>query len=170
LLAGFSLPAKGEHAMARSKANVGYKATFEVGDLSSPTTYTQIAEVKSIKSFEMTTPVIDVSHLQSPNFTQEKRPGMIQPGTVELSGNFTGDASQLTILGLQQTGEVFPFRVQAPVNNNTETYQYVGTAFISKYTPGTFETTKVNEFTITMEVTGFVTESVINTPLPDITS
>lgn len=156
--------------MARSQANVGYKATFSIGSLTSPITYTQIAEVKSIKSFEMTTPVVDVSHLQSPLFTQEKLPGMIQPGTVELSGNFTGDASQLTILGLQQSGEVFPFQVQAPVQNSTKTYQYVGRAFISKYTPGTFETTKVNEFTITMEVTGFVTESVLSTALPDITS
>ncbi|HTF64546.1 MAG TPA: phage tail tube protein [Edaphobacter sp.] len=156
--------------MARSNANVGYKATFEIGTNASPISYTQIAEVKSIKSFEMTTPVVDVSHLQSPNFTQEKRPGMIQPGTVELSGNFTGDDSQMTILGMQQSGEVFPFRVQAPVNNSTKTYQYTGTAFISKYTPGTFEATKVNEFTITMEVTGFVTEDVLDTAMPDITS
>jgi hypothetical protein len=156
--------------MARSLANVGYKATFSIGSLGSPITYTQIAEVKSIKSFEMTTPVVDVSHLQSPNFTQEKRPGMIQPGTVELSGNFTGADSQMTVLGLQQTGVVFPFQVQAPVYNNTKTYQYTGTAFISKYTPGTFEATKVNEFTITMEVTGFVTEVVLDTALPAITS
>lgn len=156
--------------MARSQANVGYKAQFLIGDNASPINYTQIAEVKSIKSFEMTTPVIDVSHLQSPNFTQEKRPGMMQPGTVELSGNFTGDASQLTVLGLQQSQTIFPFKVIAPAQSNSETYQYVGQGFISKYTPGTFETTKVNEFAITIEVDGFVTESIIMSALPPITS
>lgn len=156
--------------MARSLANVGYKAQFWIGTNTSPIVYTQIAEVKTIKSFEMTTPVVDVSHLQSPNFTQEKRPGMIQPGTVELTGNFTGDASQLDILPLQEAGTVFPFKVLAPVQNSQQTYEYTGTGFISKYTPGTFEATKVNEFSIVMEVSGFVTETVLMSELPDITS
>lgn len=156
--------------MARSQANTGYKSTFEIGDNASPIGYTQIAEVKTIKPFEMTTPVVDVSHLQSPNYTQEKRPGMIQPGTVELTGNFTGDASQLTVLGLQESQAVFPFRLKAPVQNGTKTYQVVGEGFISKYTPGSMETTKVMEFTITMEVTGFVTETVLDTAMAAITS
>jgi hypothetical protein len=156
--------------MARSQANVGYKTTFEIGDNASPITWTLISEVKSIKGFEMTTPVVDVSHLQSPNFTQEKRPGMIQPGTVELTGNFTYDSSQSMILGLQRSGDLVPFRIQSPVQNMAKTYQLTGRGFISKYTPGTFETTKVNEFTITMEVAEAPDEALLDTTLPDITS
>jgi hypothetical protein len=95
---------------------------------------------------------------------------MIQPGTVELGGNFTFDTSQAMILGLQQSGAVVPFRISAPIQNMAKTYQALGQGFISKYTPGTFETTKVNEFTITIEVDGFITESLINSALPAITS
>jgi hypothetical protein len=156
--------------MARSKANVGYKSQFWIGDTNSPITYTQISEVKSIKGFEMATPVVDVSHLQSPFFTKEKRPGMMDPGTVEIKFNFTADSSQLAILSLQQNQTLFPFKALSPAQNGAKTYQYTGQGFVSKYTPGTAEPDKVNEGTMTMEVDGFVTEILLDTALPAITS
>ena len=156
--------------MARSKANTGYLSTFELGDNNSPIGYSQIAEVKSIKLFEMSTAEVDVSHLRSPNNVMERRPGQINPGTVELTGNFTADTSQLAILGMQESRTVFPFRVQAPCNNNTQTYQAVGYGFIGKYTPGSLDATKATDFAITIVVDGYVTESVISSPMASVTA
>jgi hypothetical protein len=41
-------------------------------------------------------------------------PGLIKPGTIALSGNFTGDASQLNISALAQTQSIFPWQIQSP--------------------------------------------------------
>src|SRR6266702_3718030 len=112
--------------MPATKATIGYLATFSVGNSASPIVYTQMAEVKSIKPNLATIPVIDATHLQSPNATQEKLPGLIAPGTVDISGNFIGDTSQLSILGLAESRAVFPFKITAPVNKGTQTYTLTG--------------------------------------------
>ena len=45
----FTPDLKGAFTKCKSKANTGYKATFSVGDNASPTDYTQMAELASIK-------------------------------------------------------------------------------------------------------------------------
>lgn len=144
--------------MPATKATIGYESTFSVGS-GSPITYVQMAEVKSIKPSIATIPAIDATHLLSPNATEEKLPGLIKPGTIEIMGNFTGDASQLDILTLAEARTVFPFKVTGPVDSGTETYTLTGTGFISKYDNGPFEPSKLIEFAMTMEITGTVTEA-----------
>jgi len=145
--------------MPPTKATIGYESTFSVGS-GSPTTYVQMAEVKSIKPSIATIPAIDATHLLSPNATEEKLPGLIKPGTIELMGNFTGDASQLNILTLAEARTVFPFKITGPVDSDTQVYTLTGTGFISKYDNGPFEPSKLIEFAMTMEITGTVTEAV----------
>jgi len=147
--------------MPATKANIGYLSTFSVGSQTSPTTYSQMAEIKSIKSSIASIPVVDATHLQSPNATEEKLPGLISPGTVDVTGNFTGDASQLTILTLAQGRTVFPFKITAPVNKGTQVYTLTGVGFISKYDVGAFEPSTLGEFTMSMEIAGAVTETVV---------
>jgi hypothetical protein len=110
----------------QSKANTGYKATFSVGDSASPTDYTQMAELASIKPSNFSIPAIDTTHLQSPNATEEMIPGLIKPGTIALSGNFTGDTSQLNISQLAQTQSVFPWKITSPINKGTQVYTAIG--------------------------------------------
>jgi hypothetical protein len=147
-------------ATAATQATIGYLATFSVGDDSSPIEYTEMLEVKTIKPNIATIPVVDATHLQSPNATQEKLPGLIQPGTVDITGNFIGDASQLQILTLAEQRSVFPFKVTAPIASGTKTYTLTGSGFISKYDNGSFEPSKVSEFAMSMEITGTVHEEV----------
>jgi hypothetical protein len=146
--------------MAKTKATIGYLSTFSVGDSSSPIGYTQMAEIKNIKPNLTTTPVINATHLQSPNSTEEKLPGLILPGTVDIGGNFIGDTSQLQILTLSKSRAVFPFKITAPVNNGTQTYTLTGNGFISKYDVGPFEPSVLNAFAMTMEIAGDITEAV----------
>lgn len=147
--------------MPQTKATIGYLAMFFVGDSASPVGYTPMAEVKSIKPSNYTVPAIDATHLLSPNATEEKLPGLIKPGTVDISGNLTGDETQLNISDLAQARTVFPFKITAPINKGTQLYSLFGTGFISKYEAGPFEPSKVQEFAMSMEITGSILETVV---------
>jgi hypothetical protein len=147
--------------MPATKATIGYLATFSVGDSASPIGYTPMAEVKSIKPNLATVPVINATHLQSPNATEEKLPGLIMPGTVDITGNFIGDTSQLNILTLAKARTVFPYKITAPINKGTQVYTQTGSGFISKYDNGPLEASVLNAFTMTIEIAGDITETVV---------
>lgn len=147
--------------MPATKATIGYLATFSVGNTSSPIGYAPMLEVKSIKPALATIPVIDATHLLSPNATEEKLPGLIKPGTVDIGGNFVGDATQLQILTLAEGRTVFPFRITAPINSGTQVYTCTSSGFVSKYDNGPFEPSKLAEFAMSIEITGTITETVV---------
>jgi hypothetical protein len=147
--------------MPATKATIGYESTFSVGNGAvSPITYTEMAECKSIKPNLITVPSIDATHLLSPNATEEKLPGLIKPGTIDITGNFIGDATQLNIQTLAQARTVFPFQTTSPVNSGTQVYTISGTGFIAKYDTGPFEPSKLIEFALTIEVTGSFNQTV----------
>lgn len=146
--------------MPVTKATIGYESTFSIG-AGSPTAYTQMAECKSIKPNLITVPPIDATHLLSPNATEEKLPGLIKPGTIDVSGNFTGAASQLNIAALAAARTVFPFQTTSPVNSGTQVYTIASQGFISKYDPGPFEPSKLIEFALSIEISGAFTETVV---------
>jgi hypothetical protein len=146
--------------MPATKATIGYESIFYTGDAMSPVGYTAMAECKSIKPNLITVPVIDATHLLSPNATEEKLPGLIKPGTVDITGNFIGDATQLNIQTLAAARTVFPFKTTSPVNSGTQVYTITGTGFISKYDVGPFEPSKLIEFALSIEVTGSFTQDV----------
>jgi hypothetical protein len=120
-----------------------------------------MAECKSIKPNLLTVPVIDATHLLSPNATEEKVPGLIKPGTIDISGNFIGDATQLNIATLAQARTVFPFQTTSPVNNGTQVYTVTGQGFIAKYDPGPMEPSKLIEFALSIEISGAFTQTVV---------
>ncbi len=143
--------------MAATKAGIGYGTIFSING-------TPVLECKTVKTSLFTVPSIDATHLLSPNRTEEKLPGIIKPGTAELSGNFIGDASQLQILTLAiatPPDNVFDFSIAAPINSGTQTYTVSGTGFFGKYDTGPFEVSKLIEFAATMEITGTITETVV---------
>lgn len=143
-----------------TQAVIGYESTFSTGDDSSPVGYTQMLEIKSIKPNVATIPAIDATHLLSPNATEEKLPGLIKPGTVDITGNFIGDTTQLNILALAEARTVFPYKITAPVQNGTKVYTQTGTGFISKYDLGPFEPSKVIDVAFSFEITGTIDEEV----------
>jgi hypothetical protein len=146
--------------MPSSLANSGYGAIFYTGDAASPTGYTAVLEIATINKKNFTVPAIDVTHLKSPNTTEEMIPGILKPGAVEIMGNFIGDATQLNFVTLAQAQTVFPWKITAPMQKGTKTLTSTGTAFVTDYENGPFESNKKIDFKVTMQVTGTITDTV----------
>ncbi|MBZ5621460.1 MAG: hypothetical protein LAQ69_22450 [Acidobacteriia bacterium] len=148
-----------------SKSTTGYLGTFEIGDAASPPNWALVSELKSFKGNYFSTPAVNVSHLCSPNATEEERPGLMKPGTVDFSGNFIGDTAQLNLLqyaqnNADQNPPTYPFRAKMPVQNGTKTYTCTGIGFVSKYEVGPTELNKPIEFAGALQITGIVSEAV----------
>lgn len=146
--------------MAATLASTGYLGTLAIGSSASPPVYANMLEVKSIKPALYTVPALDATHLASPNATEEKLPGLIRPGTLSMTGNFIGDATQLNISTLAQARTVFPWRFTAPVSSGAQTYTVTGHGFISRYEHDGIEASRIHEFTMELEVTGNIVEAV----------
>lgn len=143
-----------------SKAVLGYGATFSTGVTTGGTTaYTAVAEIATINFNGFTVPEVDVTHLQSPNSTNESIPGLLKPGTVDLTGNYTGDASQQTITTLGQARTVFPFQITTTLGDGS-TYTLTGNGFVSKLAKGPFESDKKVDFSASIQCSGSFTETV----------
>ena len=149
-----------------SQATTGYLGTLEIGDSdSSPFGYEGITELKSFKGNYFSTASVDVSHLLSPNATEEPRAGMLRPGTITFSGNFIGDSAQLGLMlsakaSADQSQPTVGFRVKLAVQDGAKTYTAVGLGFVSKHEVGPAELNKPIEFAGEMQIVGLVSESV----------
>jgi hypothetical protein len=140
-----------------SLANSGYGAVFSVS-AASPVSYVPVAEINSItkKNFDVTS--IDVTTLTSPNATEEMIPGLMKPGTVEITGNFIGDPTQTQFNTLAQNQTVFYFQMTAPMQRKAKTYTATGNCFVLSYETGPFEPNQKISFKATLQITGFVNE------------
>lgn len=139
---------------AASKAAIGYGSTFSMGS-GSPITYTEMAEIASISFADYTISEIDVTTLQSPNTTEEAIPGMIKPGTIEMTGNYTGDTSQQNIDTVAIARTIFPWKIVAALRTGTLTITAYG--FIVKKEIGPLEPNKKIDFKLSVRVTGAIT-------------
>jgi len=144
-------------ATYESQGTTGYLSTFGVGDGASPPAFPPIAEVKSFNFTPLDVPNVDFTHLLSPNNTRELRPGMIMPGKVEVSGNYIGDATQLSLPTHAQAQDTFAFRIEFPVQDRTKTGVFSGVAFVNTLKLGPFENDKPNEFSASFQCTGSFT-------------
>lgn len=143
-----------------SQANAGYLSQFLLGSAASPPVYTAIAEIKSFSLDPISMAEIPTTHLLSLLNTEEFIPSMIKPGKCSASGNFIGDASQLTITTLAQAQTIFPFKILAPMQRLTKGYAFVAQGFIAGYKLGPFEINKAIEFSVDIQVTGGYVETV----------
>lgn len=135
-------------------AAIGYLATLSIGNTASPIVYTAIAEIKSITPNLATVPAVDATHLQSPNATEEMLPGLVKPGTLDFTGNFTGDATQLAILTDMTSRTVYPFQVTWKTAAGVKTATLTGQGFFTKFDVAAIEASKVVEFTAAIQITG----------------
>ena len=145
---------------APSLANSGYGAIFYTGVAGSPIEYTPVLEIASINKKNFTIPSIDVTNLTSPNSTGEMVPGILKPGTIELTGNYIGDATQLAFVALAQAQTVFPWKITAPMQKGTKTLTANGLCFVTDFETGPFEADKKIDFKCTCQMTGTITEVV----------
>jgi hypothetical protein len=141
-----------------SLAQIGYGAQFQLGT-GSPVTFAPISEIGAINFADYTVSEIDVTHLQSPNTTEEAIAGMIRLGPVEMTGNFIGDASQLQVDSLAISRLTFPWKITAPENSG-RTLTIAGFGFIIKKETGPFEPNKKQDFKVSIRATGVLTYTV----------
>jgi hypothetical protein len=66
----------------------GYGAQLQVGNSASPETFEAIADVLSITPGDMSTAVIDKTHLRSPEAHREKMAGLRDSGPFTVTGNW----------------------------------------------------------------------------------
>lgn len=146
--------------MSASLAVTGYGARFYLGTAASPFSYNISTEIRSINKQDYTIPPVEVTHLLSDNSTEEMIPGLIKPGTLDITGNFIGDAAQLSITPLAAALATCFWKITCPVQSSAKTYTATGRGFIVKYQVGPFEKNKAIDFALTLQITGAVTETV----------
>ena len=134
--------------MAASKARLGYGSKFYTGDTASPIGYTLLSEIAIINFADYTVAEVDVTHLLSPNTSEESIPGLLKPGTIELTGNHTADASQQNI------------DVLAAPASGALVLTITGYGYITKKETGPFEANKKNDFKVAVRVSGAISYSV----------
>jgi hypothetical protein len=69
-------------------AFIGYGAQIEVGQGTSPDTFVAIPDIESITFGDMTTGIVDVTHLRSPGRHREKKGTIRDSGPIALAGNY----------------------------------------------------------------------------------
>ena len=75
-----------------SQAIVGYGGQFKVGQGDSPETMVAVPEINKISGLvKLSTDVIEVTHLRSPNRHKEKRATMRDSAPISLEGNYRPD-------------------------------------------------------------------------------
>ncbi len=72
-------------------AFIGYGAQFEVGQGDSPETFVAVPDIDTITPGDMTTGIVDTSHLRSPGRHREKKGTIRDSGPIALSGNYRPD-------------------------------------------------------------------------------
>ena len=141
--------------MPKSLASSGYGATFFIGnETASPIEYTAVAEIATINKKNYSITSIDATHLQSPDATEEMFPGLKKPGTIELTGSFIGDATQLQFDTLAAGQTVFPFKMTAPMQKSAKTATVTGYCFVTDSEDGPYEANKKVDFKVILQVTG----------------
>ncbi len=141
--------------MAASLGNTAYGAIFYTAP-SSPPTYTPVLEIASIDFKGFTIPPIDLTHLLSPNATEELTPGILHPGTIDMTGNFIGDATQLAFITFAQAQAVFPWKITSPVQKGAKEATFTGLCFVTSYDVGPFEANKKIDIKVNVQTTGTV--------------
>jgi hypothetical protein len=142
--------------VAPTAAQIGWGAQFSTGvTVGNTTTYTPVAEVIEIKPSGVTVGEEDRTNLGSPGAQREYIPGLVDNGTVEWSGSYIADVTQVNMETLARARTIFPWEYQFLVGGKTETRS--GRGFFTKLTPGDITIDKAPTFNATLRITGVVT-------------
>jgi Lambda phage tail tube protein, TTP len=142
--------------MAKSRAAIGLGTEFFIGTESgSPIgiDYTSITEAATINFADYTVAEVDVTHLLSPDSTEETIAGLRKTGTIEVSGNYVGDAAQQSIDTLAQARTEFPWKITSPLSG-ARVLTVTGRGFINKRETGPFTPGGKTEFKFGVKVAG----------------
>lgn len=129
---------------------IGYGSSFLTGDGASPEVFTAVAGLNSITPGPMSTAVIDVTKLNSPNAHREKLPGLKDTGPFTVGGDlFPNDPTQGStgrgLVALWKTRAIFDFKIA--LSDAAVTTSDILSGFISGFKPGEIKPDGVVPFT-----------------------
>jgi hypothetical protein len=89
----------------------------------------------------------------SPDSTEETIAGLRKTGTIEVSGNYVGDAAQQSVDTLAQARTEFPWKITSPLSG-ARVLTVTGRGFINKRETGPFTPGGKTEFKFGVKVAG----------------
>lgn len=142
------------------EAFIGYGSQLLVGqDDGSPETFVAIADVESITPGDMSTNVVQKTHLRSPEAHHEKLAALRDSGPFQISGNWRpnhgsqsnagGDGHTLGLIGLWRTRAERNFKIVLSDTSPGTEWPFRGV--VTKFQPG--EITGENKVAFTAEIT-----------------
>ncbi len=142
-------------------AQVGYGAQFSLGSGTPGSyTYTQIAEVTSIKPSGISVGTEEVTNLGSPGGWIEKIGLLLDGGSVEITGNCLNETTQISLETAAKTRVAVPIEFAFQVQGGSKTTTVTGLAIITKFnSTASIEPKKALTFSCSMEFTGAVTKA-----------
>lgn len=144
-----------------SNGFIGYEAEFQVGQATSPETYVSVPAVKSITFGDMTTGVVDVTHLRSPARHREKKATIRDSGPITVRCSYDpshgahkqaggdGFAANQSLISLWQDVTENTFRIVFPSDAGSLDLDIVGTVTKYQISELTVDTETEVEFEIT---------------------
>ncbi len=127
-------------------AFIGYGAQIKVGQGDSPETFTAIPDIEKITMGNMTTGVVDITHLRSTGRHREKKGTIRDSGPIVLAGNYRPDHgahkqaggdgfdSTHSLLTLWRTVADNNFEIELPSDGGSTVLPFRGT--VTKYQIG----------------------------------
>lgn len=132
------------------EAFIGYGSELRVGQGtgSSPETFTAVPDVTSITPGDMTTGVVEITHLRSPDRHREKKGTLRDSGPFTIEGNYRpthgahresggdGFSANYSLVSLWRDVREANFEIEAPPDAGSPAVVLAFTGIVSKYQIG----------------------------------
>jgi hypothetical protein len=143
-----------------SEAEIGHGCYLEYEDPTTPGSYIEVKELKTISQFpSKTVEDVDVSHMKSPNRVRELRPGMVSLGPLQFGINWIMDDpthdGTTGLRKLQADASKVTWRVQVP--QFTKTFS-IPQGYVKEFN-GSVEIDQAIQATVSVQPGAEMTES-----------
>lgn len=130
--------------------------TLGISDGTSPITYNDISEIKSISGPGGSATVIDVSDLSSSR--KEKRLGLPDEGQLQLTINYIPTDTQHTLLRTQRSNRTLT-QFQLTFTDASPKTTWTFSAYVNQFQLQNIQVDGTVEAQVTLEISGTITES-----------
>lgn len=129
------------------EAFIGYGTQLLVGqDNGSPETFVAVADIDTITPGDMTTNVVQKTHLRSPEAHHEKLAALRDSGPFTITGNWRlahgshsnagGDGFDTGLIGLWRSREERNFKIVLPIEAGSPAIEWPFRGVVTQYQPG----------------------------------
>lgn len=142
-----------------TEARIGWGAELQVGTSSSAASLVELGEVRSFGVPKEEADEHEVTHFKSPDRHKEYISGLIESGEITATLNYVpGGATDLLLADARDTGTTRAVRFIIPDQTGTAAWQITTSGFVKHYSPNDVEPNSPITATLTIRVTGAVSE------------